>query len=157
MVQSERRFFQGEVLVPGWIPPHLIKIPKVDAFNKILELRGRLPDSSLVECTLIGEIEVKDSNPFSLAKPLHQNVAAGAGSSTPEPLVSLLDVHSAEIGKSIHETFVAPNLLSSPVFGWSKLRRAQEERKQRLHAVVCVGCLRPGGRYQVDEEKPTPT
>ena len=91
----------------------------------------------MVECTLVGEIEVKDSNPFSLAKPLHQNVAAGAGSSTPEPLVSLLDVHSAGIGKSIHETFVAPKVLrTSPVFGWSNLRKVQEERKQRLADLV---------------------
>ena len=106
VVQSERRFFQGEVLVPGWIPPHLIKIPKVDAFNKILELRGRLPDSSLVVCTLGSEIGVKDSKPSSL--PFHQTVALEQGSSAPEPLVSLLDVHSAGIGKSIHETFVTP-------------------------------------------------
>ena len=136
MDKSERRFFQGEVLVPGWIPPHLIKIPKADAFTKVLELRGRLPDSSLAGYTLSCEIEVKDSNPFSLAKPLHQNVVAGAGSSTPEPLVSLFDVHCAGIRKSIHETFVAPSLLSSPVFGWSNLRKAQEERKPRLADLV---------------------
>ena len=28
--QNLRPFFQGEVLIPDWIPPHLIKIPKVD-------------------------------------------------------------------------------------------------------------------------------
>ncbi len=151
---SERRFFQGEVLVPGWIPPHLIRIPKADAFTNVLELRGRLPDSSLTGYTLSCEIEVKDSNPFSLAKPLHQNVAAGAGSSTPEPLVSLLDVHSAGFGKGIQETFAAskglrtsrgfwwlktaPKVLKSPraVVGWSNLRKTQEERKQRLANLV---------------------
>ena len=53
---SEKSFFQGEVLVPDWIPPHLIKIPKVDAFANSLELRGRLPDSALVGCTLRGKV-----------------------------------------------------------------------------------------------------
>ena len=43
---SLRPFYQGEVLVPDWIPPHLIKIPKVDAFTKILERPRRLPLSS---------------------------------------------------------------------------------------------------------------
>ena len=46
--QSLRPFYQGEVLVPEWIPPHLIKFPNVDAFNRRLELRGRLPDPNLV-------------------------------------------------------------------------------------------------------------
>ena len=53
--RSLRHFYQGEVLVPDWIPPHLIKFPKVDAFTNCLELRGRLPDSDLVECALQGE------------------------------------------------------------------------------------------------------
>jgi hypothetical protein len=66
---NEQRFFQGEVLVPDWIPPHLIKIPKVDAFTKPLELRGSLPDPNLVGCTLSGnEIGAKDST-FSSIKP----------------------------------------------------------------------------------------
>ena len=98
---SERVFFQGEVLVPDCIPPHLIKIPKVGARARPLEFRGRLPDSSLVVCTLSSEIGVKDSKPSSL--PFHQTVALEQGSSAPEPYV-----HSAGIGKSIHETFVAP-------------------------------------------------
>ena len=51
---SERVFFQGEVLVPDCIPPHLIKIPKVGARARPLEFRGRLPDSSLVVCVLWG-------------------------------------------------------------------------------------------------------
>jgi hypothetical protein len=78
-------------------------------------------DSSLVGCTLSGEIGVKDSKPSSL--PFHQNVALEQGSSAPEPLVSLLDVHSAGIGKSNHETFVTPKMLGTNV------RKAQEERK----------------------------
>ena len=32
---SEKSFFQGEVLVPDCIPPHLIKIPKVDALPNL--------------------------------------------------------------------------------------------------------------------------
>ena len=43
---SLRPFYQGEVLVPDWIPPHLIKIPKVDAFMKFLERPQRRPPSS---------------------------------------------------------------------------------------------------------------
>lgn len=35
---SQRPFYQGEVLVPDCIPPHLIKIPNVDAFNRPLEI-----------------------------------------------------------------------------------------------------------------------
>ena len=121
---SEKPFFQGEVLVPDCIPPHLIKIPKVDAFTGLLELRGRLPDSSLAGCTLSGEIGVKDSS--SLATPLHHTVAAGAGSSTPEPLVSLLEVHSAGFGKSNHETFAAPKMLrTGRGFRWANLRKAR--------------------------------
>ena len=148
---SERVFFQGEVLVPDCIPPHLIKIPKVGARARPLEFRGRLPDSSLVVCTLGSEIGVKDSKPSSL--PFHQTVALEQGSSAPEPLVSLLDVHSAGIGKSIHETFVAPKkvlrtlrvkwpkpaskvLNPRAVVGWSNLRKAQEERKQKLADLV---------------------
>jgi len=33
---ARRKFYQGEVLVPAQVPPHLIRIPKVDAFNKPL-------------------------------------------------------------------------------------------------------------------------
>ena len=86
-----------------------------------MEFRERLPDSSLVGCTLSGEIGVKDSNPFSLA--VHH--ALEQGSSTPEPLVSLLEVHSAGTGKSNHETFATP-MGTSRVF---TLCKAQEERK----------------------------
>ena len=107
---SEKSFFQGEVLVPDWIPPHLIKIPNVDAFAKSLELRGRLPDSALVGCTLSGKVGVKVSKPSSTTFQLLP-VASGAGSSTPEPLALPFEVHSAGVGKSIHETFVAPKVL----------------------------------------------
>ena len=122
VVASEKVFFQGEVLVPGCIPPHLIRIPKVDAMAKPLEFRGRLLDSSLVGCTLSGKIGVKDSKTSSLL--LHQNVALEQGSSAPEPLVSLLDVHSAGVEKGNHETFVAPKML-----GTLKVGKEQEERK----------------------------
>ena len=64
--ESLRPFYQGEVLVPGWIPPHLIKIQKVDAFLGPLELRGRsltdleidgrLPAATLVECSTRCEV-----------------------------------------------------------------------------------------------------
>src|SRR5690348_3395335 len=90
--------------------------------GKPLEFRGRLRDSSLVGCTLSREIGVKDSNPFSLA--FHH--ALEQGSSTPEPLVSLLEVHSAGIGKSNHETFASPRCWELLVF---TLCKAQEERK----------------------------
>ena len=135
---SERTFFQGEVLVPDWIPPHLIKFPKVDAMAKPLEFRGRLPDSSLVGCAC-GEIGVRDSNPFSLANPLHQVVAAGAGSSAPkDPLISL--PHPTEEGNCKHETFVAPKPLGNSrtvVFPeGSKVRKLQREREEKLKNLV---------------------
>ena len=111
---SERVFFQGEVLVPDCIPAHLIKIPKVDVLGKPLEFRGRLPDSFLVGCASSSEIGVRDAKPFSLAIPLHQIVAAGAGSSASEdPLVSLLEVQSTRKGKSTHETFATPKMLGT--------------------------------------------
>ena len=133
---SEKVFFQGEVLVPGCIPPHLIKIPNVDAFAKPLELRGRLPDSFLVGCASSGEIGVRDPTTFSLAFPLHHTVAAGAGSSAPEPLISLREVHSARKGESKHETF-APKMSET-----ANVRKAQEERKladlvDRVSVPVC--------------------
>jgi hypothetical protein len=84
----------------------LIKIPNVDAFNCPLEHRGRLPDSNLVVCTLRSETGAKASKPSST--PLqHLTIAAGAGSSTPEPRVSPIEVHTAGNGNSNHETFDA--------------------------------------------------
>ena len=41
--ESMRRFYQGEVLVPDWIPPHLIRIPHVDAFSQPLRWRQERP------------------------------------------------------------------------------------------------------------------
>jgi hypothetical protein len=108
--QSLRPFYQGEVLVPEWIPPHLIKIPNVDAFNRPLELRGRLPDSNLVECTLKGQVEVKASKPSSTSCNIYP-IAAGAGSSTPEP--HPIEVRSTGNGNGSHETF-APKTLGKP-------------------------------------------
>ena len=80
--ESQRPFYQGEVLVPDYIPPHLIKIPNVDAFDRPLEHSGRLPDPNLVMGTLRSETEAKASKPFSTPKQ-HLPIAAGAGSSTP--------------------------------------------------------------------------
>src|SRR6185312_16660703 len=91
--QSLRPFFQGEVLIPDWIPPHLIKIPKVDIFTKSLELRGRLPDSNLALGASRGERE-------GLIK-----------ASEPKPRVSPFEALSAGNGKSSHETFAAPKSL----------------------------------------------
>jgi ssDNA thymidine ADP-ribosyltransferase, DarT len=107
---SQRPFYQGEVLVPDCIPPHLIKIPNVDAFNRPLEHGGRLPDPNLVVCTLRSETEAKASKPSSTTEQ-HLTVAAGAGTSTPEPRVSPIKVHIAGNGKSNQETFVAPKTL----------------------------------------------
>ena len=140
--ESERRYFQGEVLVPAWIPPHLIKIPKSDAFTEPLELH-----SSLVGCTLSCEIGGDNApkpfstttKPFSTTKQLLTvlSVAAGGGTSTPKPLVSLRKVHSARIGKSNQETFAAPKALKTRrVFRWSNLQKTQEERKQKLASLV---------------------
>ena len=33
-------FYQGEVLVPELVPAHLIEIPEVDVFNRVLEVVG---------------------------------------------------------------------------------------------------------------------
>ena len=35
-----RMFYQGEVLVPELVPAHLIEIPEVDVFNRVLEVVG---------------------------------------------------------------------------------------------------------------------
>ena len=73
--QSLRAFFQGEVLVPDWIPPHLIKIPKTDVFTKSLELGGRLPDSRLAESASNGEhgglFKAVQPKPRVIAAPKH--------------------------------------------------------------------------------------
>jgi hypothetical protein len=154
---SEKSFFQGEVLVPDCIPPHLIKIPKVDAFAKPLELRGRLPDSFLVGCASGREIGVRDPNPSSLPFPLHQTVAAGAGSSAPEPLISLREVHSARIGKSKHETFAAPKPLGNfrivEFSESSNLRKLQRERKQKLENLVDPHHVLQATQFGYDVEK----
>jgi hypothetical protein len=134
---KDRPFYQGEVLVPEWIPPHLIKIPNVDAFNRPLELRGRLPDSNLVECTLRGEMRgagLSSSTPCN-----NQKIAAGAGSSTPEPRVLPIEVHSAGNGKSSHETFAAPKTLGRmrEVPWASDLKtELQRERWEKLFSLV---------------------
>src|SRR3978361_2231820 len=94
LAASEQRFFQGEVLVPDWIPPHLIKIPKVDIFTKCLELRGRLQDSSLAQSALKGERE-------GLIK----------ARSKPKPRVSPLEVLFAGNEKRGHETLSASRTL----------------------------------------------
>jgi hypothetical protein len=109
---NQRPFYQGEVLVPDCIPPHLIKIPSVDAFNRPLELSGRLPDPNLVMCTLRSETEAKASKPSSTTEQL-LTIAAGAGTSTPEARVSPLQVLIAGNGKSNQETFVAPETVAT--------------------------------------------
>ena len=96
---SQRPFYQAEVLVPDCIPSHLIKIPKVDAFNRMLEHCGRLPDPNLVMCTLRSETEAKASKPSSTTDQF-LTIAAGAGTSTPEPRVSPVEVRIAGNGKS---------------------------------------------------------
>jgi hypothetical protein len=116
-----RPFFQGEVLIPEWIPPHLIKIPKVDIFTKSLELRGRLPDSNLALSALRRERE-------GLIK-----------ASEPKPRVSPIEVLSAGNGKSSHETFAAPKSLGkSRTVPWTSnlLTEFQRERKERLFSLV---------------------
>ena len=74
-----RHFYQGEVLVPDWIPPHLIKIPNVDAFNRPLDHSGQLPDPNLVVCTLKSETEAKAAKPSSTTEQ-YLTIAAGHGS-----------------------------------------------------------------------------
>ena len=112
-------FYQGEVLVPDWIPPHLIKIPKVDAFANRLELRGRLPDSNLVG-TSRGECGGK----AELRKPR---------------VLPEKEVISAGNGKSGHETFAAPKTLGRlrevPLRS-NLLPELQREHKERLFALV---------------------
>jgi hypothetical protein len=118
---SLRPFFQGEVLIPEWIPPHLIKIPKVDIFTKSLELRGRLPDSNLALSASRRERE-------GLIK-----------ASEPKPRVSPIEVLSAGNGKSSHETFAAPKSLGkSRTVPWTSnlLTEFQRERKERLFSLV---------------------
>jgi hypothetical protein len=139
LAASEKSFFQGEVLVPDWIPPHLIKIPNVDAFAKSLELRGRLPDSALVGCTSNGDVGVKVSKPFSTTSPLLP-IASGAGSSTPEPSALPSGVYSAGVGKSIHETFVAPKVLgkiSGCVVGLEPVQVSIEREQKLAKPVEC--------------------
>ena len=109
---NQRHFYQGEVLVPDCIPPHLIKIPSVDAFNRPLEHSGQLPDPNLVVCTLKSETEAKASKPSSTTEQ-YLTIAAGAGSSTPEPRVSPIEVCITGNGSS-QDTFIAPNFCKAP-------------------------------------------
>ena len=90
--QGLRPFFQGEVLIPDWIPPHLIKIPKADIFTKSLELRGRLPDPILAQSASKGECEGFIKAP------------------EPKPRVSPIEVLSAGNGKSSNETLLLQEL-----------------------------------------------
>ena len=119
--QNLRPFFQGEVLIPEWIPPHLIKIPKADIFTKSLELRGRLPDSSLA---------------LSAKRREHEGLVKA---SEPKPRVSPIEVLSAGHEKSSHETFAAPKSLGkSRSVPWTSnlLTEFQRERKERLFSLV---------------------
>jgi hypothetical protein len=135
--QSLRPFFQGEVLVPDWIPPHLIKIPKVDIFTNSLELSGRLLNSGLAQSASKGERE-------GLVK-----------ASEPKPRVSPIEVIGARNGKSSHETFAASRILGKPrTLPWASnlLTEFQRERKERLFALVPPHV--PVGtqfRYDLDE------
>ena len=48
-------FYQGEVLVPEGVPPHLIRFPTVDAFNRPLapeSLDGRLLVATSEKCSV---------------------------------------------------------------------------------------------------------
>lgn len=148
--QSLRPFYQGEVLVPEWIPPHLIKIPNVDAFNRRLELRGRLPDPNLVECTLKGQVEVKDSKPSSTSCNFHQ-IAAGAGPSTPEP--HPIEVRSTGNGNGSHETFAAPKTLGivREVPRTSNLlTELRRERQEKLLSLVDHTLVRDQFEYRLE-------
>jgi hypothetical protein len=121
VAESLRPFYQGEVLVPDWIPPHLISIPKVDAFVNRLEIRGRLPDSDLVgtsrgECG--GLNKAKEPKPRVL----------------PEK-----EVISTGNGKSGHETFASSKTLGRLRELPSRsnlLTELQRERKERMFALV---------------------
>ena len=94
----------------------MIKIPKADIFKKLLELRGRLPDSNLVKSASRGERE-------GLIK-----------ASEPKPRVSPIEVLSTGNGKSSFETFAAPKSLGKfitvPVNSTllTELQRAGKER-----------------------------
>jgi len=119
--ESLRPFYQGEVLVPDWIPPHLIKIPKVDAFANCLELRGRLPDSDLAECTSKGECG-------GLVK-----------ASEPKPHVLPTEVLSVGDEKSSHETFAAPKTsrrIREVPWASNLLTELKRERKERFFSLV---------------------
>jgi hypothetical protein len=103
-------------------PPHLIKIPIVDAFTNRLELRGRLPDSDLVESALKGECE--GLNKAELPKPR---------------VLPKKEVLSAGNGKSSHETFAASKTLGRVrEVPWTSnlLTELQRERKERLFSLV---------------------
>ena len=96
----DKAFYQGEVLVPGCVPAHLIRIPKVDIFNRSLETRetdGRLHDSFSAKCSLRNELKAKVSASSSSSNSLSHAVGAGTSTSTatstPEPLVSLIREH----------------------------------------------------------------
>ena len=125
------------MLVPDWIPPHLIKIPKVDIFTNSLELSGRLPNSNLAQSASKGERE-------GLIK-----------ASEPKPRVSPIEVIGARNGKSSHETFAASRILGKPrTLPWASnlLTEFQRERKERLLALVPPHV--PMGtqfRYDLDE------
>ena len=52
MSKKDKRFYQGEVLVPGNVPPHLIRFPKVDAFNKPLSEIKSMSASTSANCSM---------------------------------------------------------------------------------------------------------
>jgi hypothetical protein len=68
------------------------------------------------------------------------NIAAGAGSSTPESRVLPIDVHCAENGKRSHETFAAPkrSLPWMREVPWTSnlLTERQRERNEKLFSLV---------------------
>jgi hypothetical protein len=113
---KEKAFFQGEVLVPGCIPPHLIKVPNVDIWNQPLEtsqkveLCGQVLNSALVGCSLKGKTETMvatstSSTTNSSSTTESTFTAAGGGIA---PSVLSFGEHSAGVGLSNQET-LAPN------------------------------------------------
>ena len=90
--ESLRPYYQGEVLVPDWVPPHLIKFPKVDAFtNLLVQPRAELQDPdlkasvvSVVEPLVVSSSQaLTSSSPpadiLSLSSPVSSHVQAVAG------------------------------------------------------------------------------
>jgi hypothetical protein len=67
--KKHQYLYQAEILVPSWIPPHLIRFPKVDAWNKSIPLTPTASEVAISETASKGTGMTGDDLPSPPVRP----------------------------------------------------------------------------------------